>query len=227
VSKLCSALALVVAFSSAAVMAQNGGAPKSSGQVGTVIAVVDINYIMSKHEKAVALRDATQKKDREIMAGLQARAKELEKENEKLRDHKIGSPEYREMQEKLIQRSVELEADRKVGGAQIQEDYAKERLAILMDVQAAIKNFASRNSIDLVLNFDSEKPNIDNPQMLGRYATNLVQHQKDLDITFDILAIVSPNYNKTVTTPSKAAAKTANSGSGNAAPATGRSTKKG
>jgi Skp family chaperone for outer membrane proteins len=197
VTKLCSALALVVAISSSAVMAQTGGrasAPAASGSKGTVIAIVDINYIISKHDKAVALRETTQKKDREAVAALQARKKDLDKEQEKLRDHKIGSPEHRAIQEKLIQRSAELEADAKVGRSQIQEDFAKAQLEILLEVQAAIKAFATRNGIDIVLNFDSEKPNADNPQMLNRYAMNLVQFQDSLDISTDILEIVSPNY---------------------------------
>jgi hypothetical protein len=64
--------------------------------------------------------------------------------------------------------------------------------------------------------------------MVQRYAGNIIQFQSDLDITFDILKIVSPNY-ANVTPPgnTKPVAKTANSGSSTTAPVTRASTKKG
>lgn len=219
-SKICSALAMVVALSSAAAMAQNGGASRAAAapsNKGTVIAVVDTLYVLNKHEKMKEYHETYNKRVAEMKAEFQNAAKELNKDKEKLRDLKIGSDEYRKLMESLIQREADQLANQKVRESQLAEERAKMQFETYLDVQTAIKNFATRNGIDLVLNFDSEKANFENPQSLGRAMTSIVQFQSDLDITFDILKIVSPNYSATKPTVK----------GGAAAPTTRPTTKKG
>jgi hypothetical protein len=45
-----------------------------------------------------------------------------------------------------------------------------------------------------VLNYNSEKPTFENPQSLTMAVRNSVQFQNSLDITLEILEIVSPNH---------------------------------
>jgi Skp family chaperone for outer membrane proteins len=197
VLKLCPTLALlIVTLPCAAVLAQNNAPTRpaaSAAPRGTVIAIIDMMYLMNKHEKMIALKEGSQKKSRELQSQIQARGKELQKEQEKLRELKLGTPEYRSLQEKLVQRGAELEADMKLGDAQIQEEHLKAQLDILMEVQAAVKNFASRRGIDLVLNFDGEPANADKLETSARAFRSIVQYQNEVDITLQILEIVSPN----------------------------------
>ncbi len=227
--KFCSTLALIVAtVPAAAVMAQSNAAPKTAAAApakssGTVIAVIDMMYIMEKHEDMVALKDATNKKSRDLNTSLQARSKELLKEQEKLRDLKVGSPEYRALQEKLVQSSTKLDADAKIGDSQIKEELMKAQLDILLEVQEAIKNYSLRRGIDLVVNFDGEPANADKLETSVRAFRSIVQFQNDVDITLDILKIVSPP--SSATKPGVPAAK----GGGNSpvAPVRTGGTKKG
>lgn len=226
--KFCSTLALIVAtVPTAAVMAQANTAPKTAaapakGQ-GTVIAVIDMMYIMEKHEDMIALKEATNKKSRELNSSLQARSKELVKDQEKLRDLKVGSPEYRALQEKLVQLSTKLDADAKLGDSQIKEELMKAQLDILLEVQDAIKNYALRRGIDLVVNFDGEPANADKLETSVRAFRSIVQFQNDVDITLDILKIVSPPKAATKTT----GPASSGGGNGQVAPVRAGGTKKG
>jgi len=227
VLKFCSTLALIVAtVPSAAVMAQTNTTPRTAAAPakgsGTVIAVIDMMYIMSKHEKMTALKEATDKKSRELSTSLQGRNKELLKEQEKLRELKVGTPEYRALQEKLVQKGAELDADAKLGDSQIKEELIKAQLEILIEVQAAIKNYADRRGIDLVLNFDGEPADMDKLETSARAFRSIVQYQNSVDITMDILKIVSPAYSaKKTTSPA------ATGGGNGVAPVRPSTTKKG
>lgn len=209
--KLCTTLAIVIAtFSCAFAQGQNTAprtaaprattAPASSPSTssGTIVAVIDTFYVLRKHEKMVSYYEGYNKRLNESKMEFQTKEKELQKEKEKLRDLKVGSDEYRELMESLIQKEADHLAAAKVRETQHNEEKAKMEFEIYKDVEATIKNYSMRKGIDLVLNYNSEKPTFENPQSLTMAVRNSVQFQNSLDITLDILEIVSPNY-KTVT----------------------------
>lgn len=221
--KLCTTLAIAVAtFSCAvvstnAVMGQANTAPRTaaarsttapaaspSNSAGTIVAVVDTFYILRKHEKMVSYYESYNKRLNESKMELQTKDKSLQKEKEKLRDLKVGSEEYRALMETLIQKDADQLASAKVRETQFTEEKAKMEFEIFKEVEATIKNYAERKGIDLVLNYNSEKPTFENPQSLTMAVRNSVQFQQNLDITLEILEIVSPRH-KSV--PDKTAAK--------------------
>lgn len=170
---------------------RTAAARPATGSPGTVIAVIDTLFVMKKHAKMVAFYENLNKKIKANQADAQNFAKDMQKEREKLRDLKVGSDEYRNLMQTLIQRDADYAASAKVRDAQLSEEKAKMELETYLEVQDIIRNFATRKGIDLVLSYDSEKPSIENPQSLQRAVLSTVQYQSDLDITQDILNIVN------------------------------------
>lgn len=219
--KLCTTLAIVVATFSSALFSfsvaigqtntaprtaatRNTAAPPASASApssGTIVAVVDTFYVLRKHEKMISYYESYNKRLNESKMELQTKDKSLQKEKEKLRDLKVGSEEYRTLMESLIQKDADQLASAKVRETQFTEEKAKMEFEIYKEVEAAIKNYAIRKGIDLVLNFNSEKPTFENPQSLTMAVRNSVQFQNSLDITLEILEIVSPNHKVANTNP--------------------------
>jgi Skp family chaperone for outer membrane proteins len=214
VPKLLTTLAIVFAtFSCALAQGQNtaprtapartntapaSAAPASSG---TIVAVIDTFYVLRKHEKMVSYYEGYNKRLNESKMEFQAKDKELQKEKEKLRDLKVGSDEYRELMESIIQKEADHLAAAKVRETQFTEEKAKMEFEIYKEVESTIRNYANRKGIDLVINFNSEKPTFENPQSLTMAVRNSVQYHNQLDITLEVLEIVSPNHKMAGKTP--------------------------
>lgn len=178
--------------------ATTSAAPSSSG---TIVAVIDTFYILRKHEKMISYYEGFNKRINESKMELQTKEKTLNKEKEILRELKVGSEEYRTQMESIIQHEADHLAAAKVRETQFQEEKAKMEFEIYKEVEATIQQYAKRKGIDLVLNYNSEKPTFENPQSLTMAVRNSVQFQNSLDITLEILEIVSPNHKSVANTP--------------------------
>jgi Skp family chaperone for outer membrane proteins len=189
---------LTAALSGGVAWGQNNAAPRTnnaasaarpaSSSAGTVI---DTAYVITKHPRRVAYYEEINKKIKANQAEAQAFAKEKQKQHEKLRDLKVGSTEYRDLMQELIQKEADFAAAAKVRDSQLTEEIAKFDLEIYQEVKEAIRTFATRKGIDLVLNYSSESPSLENPQSFPKAVVNPVQYQSDLNITEDILKMLS------------------------------------
>lgn len=174
-------------------------APASAAAPGS-IAVIDVTYILDHYSRLkqatdafkrdMDLAEAQLKKERDVMA----------KKAEKLKTFKPGTPEFKALEEEIIKAESDwkLRVNRQKG--EFAERDANNFLKAYQEMTAAVKTYAERNNIALVMRFNGAPIDSTNPQAVQMELSKLVMHySKDIDITDQILAEL--NRNAAVATP--------------------------
>jgi Skp family chaperone for outer membrane proteins len=183
----------------AASTAPAAGAPASSAGSGG-IAVVDVTYILDHYSRLKQATDAFKRDMDTAEAQLKKERDAMAKKAEKLKTFKPGTPEFKSLEEELIKGESDwkLRVNRQKG--EFAERDANNFLKAYQEMTAAVKTYADRNGIALVLRFNGAPIDSTNPQAVQMELSKLVMHyQKDIDITDQILAEL--NRNAAVATP--------------------------
>jgi Skp family chaperone for outer membrane proteins len=166
--------------------------PPSAAHHG--IAVIDITYILDHHPRLKADM-AAYKRDFENTGAMFKKEQEaLMKSAEQLRGLKPGSEDFKKLEEQLAQR----ESDLKVKAALEQKEFAdresKMYLRAYQEVSNAVRVYAERNGISLVLRFSGAPPDPNNRDAVRAELLKTVQYShRDIDITDPIVAELNKN----------------------------------
>jgi len=164
------------------------------------IAVIDVTYILDHYSR---LKQATEAFKRDMDAAEAQLKKErdaMAKKAEKLKTFKPGTPEFKSLEEEIIKAESDwkLRVNRQKG--EFAERDANNFLKAYQEMTVAVKIYADRNGIALVLRFNGAPIDSTNPQAVQMELSKLVMHyHKDIDITDQILAEL--NRNAAVATP--------------------------
>jgi Skp family chaperone for outer membrane proteins len=190
---LIAATTVALLFAAAALNAQN--APSQAAPRGAAaapvnhhgVAVVDVKYILDKYSRLQQGID-NWKRERDTIAGqLQKEAESFQKQVELLKTLKPGTKEFKAKEEELAKK----DSDQKVRVQLQEKDFTERRakvfLAAYQDLTEAVKNYADRNGISLVLQFNGAPVDQNNPQSVQAEVLKLVVYQNGIDITPNIL----------------------------------------
>lgn len=172
----------------------------ATGAAPSGIAVIDVTYILDHYSR---LKQATEafKHDMDLAkAQLKKERNVMAKKAEKLKTFKPGTPEFKSLEEEIIKAESDwkLRVNRQKG--EFAERDANNFLKAYQEMTAAVKAYADRNGIALVLRFNGAPIDSTNPQAVQMELSKLVMHyHKDIDITDQILADL--NRNAAVATP--------------------------
>jgi Skp family chaperone for outer membrane proteins len=164
------------------------------------IAVIDVTYILDHYSRLKQATDAFKRDMDTAEAQLKKERDAMAKKAEKLKTFKPGTPEFKSLEEELIKGESDwkLRVNRQKG--EFAERDANNFLKAYQEMTAAVKAYADRNGIALVLRFNGAPIDSTNPQAVQMELSKLVMHyHKDIDITDQILAEL--NRNAAVATP--------------------------
>jgi Skp family chaperone for outer membrane proteins len=180
-------------FSPSQVAAQRSdGAPE--------VAILDLAYIYENHVRFKALNEEMRRDVEAAENDLKIKREELQKMIEKLEDYRRNSPEYRELEEEITRLQAKLQADVNLQKKAFMEQEARNYFTVYQEVTEAIKIYCDKHGIVLVLRFNGNPIDQENPQEVVKALNNTVLHyHKNIDITPHILAMVNKNRRPTPT----------------------------
>lgn len=165
--------------------APGGGSPAA----GAPIAVVDITYILDNYPRLKAATEAFKRDMETAEASLKKERDTIAKKGEKLKTLKPGTPEFKALEEEAIR----LDSDWKLKVNRQKSDFAerdaKNYLTAYQEISNAVKVYAERNGISLVLRFNGAPVDPNNPQSVQMELSKMVMYyNRDIDITDHVLA---------------------------------------
>ncbi|WP_158265224.1 OmpH family outer membrane protein [Blastopirellula marina] len=192
-SCFCVAVALAAFCQAAPAWAQQAG----SGN----IAVIDIPVIFKNHDlfkrqmdelkESVTAAEAAVNKERETMKSMV----------DQLQTYKAGTPEYKQMEEKLAKLQADLQVKVGMQKKEIMEKEARIYYNTYNQVKQVVAQFAQRYNITLVLNFNSNDIDPTSRQSVHEGVNRPVIYQNNINITGDILQMLNTGVQSTARGP--------------------------
>lgn len=173
--------ALVAACSALTAQAQGTAPPRPT------VAIIDLSYVFKNYTKFNEMTASMKRQVEAADAQLKGRQEELKKIAEQFSSLPLGSPE----RNKLEEQATQMDADIKVEIATQRKDFLRQEAQIYynvyQEVQDTIKTYCERNGILLVMRFNGEPPDPNNPQEVMQDLNKaVVYHHRMIDITFPI-----------------------------------------
>lgn len=155
------------------------------------IAVVDISYIFKNHKRHQATIEAMKGEMTSTEAELKADSEVIRQMEEQRNTFNVGSKEYKDLDEELARNIAEfkLKMDRLRKG--FMEREAKMYYQAYLEVNDAIKYYAQRHDVGIVIRFNGDKVDVNRREDVLREINKTVVYQNQIDVTPDILALIN------------------------------------
>jgi Skp family chaperone for outer membrane proteins len=172
-----------------AVAQGQGGAPPASAQrFGAEIALVDVQYVFKNLRVAKQYQTDLQADQERAVATLKNDADAIKKLQEQLNQFRAGSPEYEDLDKRIVGLQADLSAKRTVMVKEFRKQEAKMICRIYQQIQDEIDAWANANGVVAVLVFNREVMDPEKPETVQAGMLNQVLwHHKNLDISQYVL----------------------------------------
>ncbi len=182
VSAACWA-ALVAACSALATPAQ----AQAPAAARPTVAIIDLSYVFKNYSKFNELTANMKRQVEGADTALKAKQEEFKKLAQQVEGMALGSPDRNQLEEQ----ATKMQADIQVEVATQRKDFLRQEAqiyyGIYQEVQDAIKAYCDRNGILLVMRFNGEPPDPNNPQEVMQDLNKaVVYYNRAIDITFPI-----------------------------------------
>jgi Skp family chaperone for outer membrane proteins len=191
VRKLLLSAAVIGLISSqgSAVHAQANAAGANAARYG--IAVVDISYIFKNSASFNAQIESLKTEMKAADDGLKADRDALVQLQEKRNTLKPGSPEFKALDEQIAHQQAEFS----IKQGTVRRDFLEKEAAVYFktytEVSNAVRYFAQQNNIGMVLRFNGDQVDPAQREDVMRAIMQPIVHQNNIDITPDVLAMLS------------------------------------
>jgi len=155
------------------------------------IAVVDISYIFKKHERFKATMEQMKKEMETIEGELMADREKIAAQEQQRNTFNVGSAEYKKMDEDIARQMAEFNLKMGKLRKAFLEREAEVYYKTYLEVVDAVKYYAKRQNIGLVLRFNGETVDPNRRDDVLREINKPVVVQDQIDITPDILALLN------------------------------------
>ncbi|MGQ9564718.1 MAG: OmpH family outer membrane protein [Thermogutta sp.] len=174
----------VIVYQLRAQQTPNSAVPVRSPALVRNIAMVDIEYIFKNHlrfkqEMSVLRSEATA-----VEQWAQREQESIKSLAEQLKDHQPGTPTYNQLDDALVKRQKDFEAEiiKKRKDFLLRE--AKLHYATYQEIVNEIQYLATANGIAVVLRFNGQQVDANSPDDILRYINQLIVYQApELDLT--------------------------------------------
>ncbi len=153
------------------------------------IAVIDVTFILDNYNRLKQQTEVLRRAVQDVEDQLRKEREALARKVEKMKTYKVGSPDYKKEEEEI----TKGESDWKLKVARQKGDFAEREskmyLAAYQEITRAVKAYADRNGISLVLRFNGAPIDPNNREAVQMEVFKMVMYyHKDIDITDPILA---------------------------------------
>ncbi|MES1213028.1 MAG: OmpH family outer membrane protein [Singulisphaera sp.] len=162
--------------------AQHGG-----GAAGSV-ALIDLPYVLKNHGGFNQRLEELRREAEGAENDLKAKRDAIQKLMVQLDDLNRGSPDFKKLEEEITKRQASLSVDVNITKKKFQEAEAKLYYEVYQAILAEVRYYAEANRITLVLKFNGDEANKDNPEEIMREMQKMVLYYNPaIDITPIIL----------------------------------------
>jgi Skp family chaperone for outer membrane proteins len=187
--------ALVAACSALTAEAQAPAPPR------TPVAIIDLSYVFKNYSKFIQLTESMKRKVETADTALKGRQEELKATGRQLEEMQLGSPNRNQLEEQF----TKMQADIQVEIATQRKDFLRQEAQIYytvyQEVQDASKSHCERNGILLVMRFNGDEIDPNNPQEVMQDLNKaVVYHNRAIDITPAILQYLESTVPNAATT---------------------------
>jgi len=155
------------------------------------IAVVDISYIFKKHERFKATMEQMKKEMEGIEGELKGDREKIAALEQQRNQFNVGTAEYKKMEDDIAQQMAQFNLKMVKLRKEFLEREAKVYYQTYLEVVDAVKYYAKRQNIGLVLRFNGEAVDPNRRDDVLREINKPVVVQDQIDITPDVLALIN------------------------------------
>ena len=168
---------------------------------GPRLALIDISRIFKNHARFKGMMTDMKSDVSNAEKWVQTERGTIQKLGESLQQLNKGTPDYKAQEEALAKRQADLEVKIRLQRNEFLQREAKIYYAVYQEIWQATDYFARQHSIDMVLRFNGDEINPEQPDsVLTGINRPVVWYDRGLDITDAILA----ELNRTAINPGQA-----------------------
>jgi len=154
------------------------------------IALIDLGFILKNHAGFIQRSEEFRQQWEGRETDIKAKQDSARKLAMQLNDFQKGSAKYKELEEEVAKRTAELQLEINLTKKKFQESEAKLFYDAYKQIYNEVRVHCEQNNIMMVIKFNGEPPNPDNPEEIGAEMFNkqTLYYNPGIDITPAILA---------------------------------------
>jgi Skp family chaperone for outer membrane proteins len=161
------------------------------------VGLIDMAHVFKHYKKFEFLREDL----KDEVTAIETKAKEIQTQGlalqQQLRAMQEGSPDFAKIEQEIGKKQVEFESFRKSGQRELLKKEAAIYLAVYNETSEAVKKYADYFKYTLVIRFNRDELDSDNPQaLLSGMNRQVVYHRGEDDITISVLDYLNKQYAK-------------------------------
>jgi len=179
----------------AATQPPQGGGPAYAGAAQPLpggpaggVAIIDLPYILKNHGGFNQQLEGLRREAEAVENDFKSKRDGLQKMVTQLEELNRGSPDYKKLEEEITKRNANMTVEFNIKKKQFQEAEAKIYYQVYQQILNEVTYYAEANRISLVLKFNADAANKDNPEEIMREMQKMVlYYNQAIDITPIIL----------------------------------------
>lgn len=155
---------------------------------GGHVALIDLPYVLKNHGGFNQRLEDLRREAEAAENNLKAKRDAIQKLTVQLDDLNRGSPDFKKLEEEITKRQADLSVDLNITKKKFQEAEARIYYEVYQQILAEVRHYSETNHISLVLKFNGDEANKDNPEEIMREMQKMVlYYSPSVDITPIIL----------------------------------------
>ncbi|WP_010588461.1 OmpH family outer membrane protein [Schlesneria paludicola] len=173
------------------------------------VALIDMAYVFKNYTKFETLREELKAEIQSSEEKAKATQQETARMQQEMKTFTEGSPEYTKAEKALVKMAAEFEGFRREKSREFLKKESQIYLQVYNEVSEMVKNYAQHFGYTLVMRFNRDDLDTENPQqILQNMNRQVVYYREDDDITQKILAALNKKLNKDTPAATKPARAT-------------------
>jgi Skp family chaperone for outer membrane proteins len=164
----------------------------------TVFVLLDVIKLQKENPRLKLGLERLNEERQAIGVDLKKQEDALKEMYAQLKQMKAGTRDYDDLDRRIMSKAADLQAQAAMRQKELAKKEAKLHYSVFQDIQEEVDRFAARNQIAAVLRFNSDQPDLENPEDIRRdLATKqIVWYEASLDITPDIRKALATRYER-------------------------------
>lgn len=175
------------------------------------VGLIDMAHVFKNYKKFEALREDLKQEIGESEEKAKAMQGELQTMQANMKGLQEGSKEYAKAEQDIVKKAAEFEAFRRTASREFLKKESQIYLQVYNETSEAVKKYADFYKYTLVIRFNREDLDTENPQnLLQGMNRQVVYHRGEDDITVSVLDYLNRRYTPNGTAPKTATPKAGN-----------------
>ena len=138
--------------------------PPVRTQGASTVALLDVNYIFKKHARFKSQMEEMRGDVERSQAEWKRQAEGMNKLAERLNEFRPGTPDYKAMEEEIVNQRTKLQATMTIAKKEFLQREAKVYYNVYQEIMQEVKYYCEANGVTLVMTFNGDKINPENPE---------------------------------------------------------------